>query len=281
MPSRRSDRGGAVRRQLERAEAEQPALNEAIEERRRFEEERDYLYRVGWEEFDSLDANTRQDLIRESAVFGGLSELFNAATSPRKVAMRAGAKEVLKRYVPNVARRLWARTPSRSERSLMDRIKQVRADRSTTKQQKKARIKEIEKDLAKNREGLIADSNKRAAESVARGEYSDVKAPKLLELLKDPKFMAALGLKTGSNYQTAIVRDALRSEDEQGNKQARGWIESVLALGENRLPRMSPEERELRRHQKELARSDDMYTATDEEYEAAFRRKAREDASHN
>lgn len=145
MPSRRSDRGGALKRQLARAETQQTDLAEAIEARQRFEAERDYTYRVGFEEWDNLDTDTRQDLIREAAVFGGLSNLAAAVTSPRRLGVSQGAKSLLSKLAPKLAKAIYGRAPSKSSKSLMDRIKKVRADRSA----KQKAIREIEKDLEK------------------------------------------------------------------------------------------------------------------------------------
>lgn len=126
MPSRRSDRGNASRRLDAKNKAKRADLESAIEERRRWESERDHLYRTGWENWDMLDNETRQDLVRESAVIGGLSALGDVATSPRRLGVNKGAKEVLKRMAPDLARKALAGKPRKAVVSLMDRLRKVR-----------------------------------------------------------------------------------------------------------------------------------------------------------
>jgi hypothetical protein len=126
MPSRRSDRGNASRRLIQKNEAKRADLEKAIEERTRWEDERDHLYRTGWENWDLLDNETRQDLVRESAVLGGLGAAANFATSPRRLGIQQGTKEFLKRIAPDLAKRVYAGSPRKAAQSLMDRLKEVR-----------------------------------------------------------------------------------------------------------------------------------------------------------
>lgn len=147
MASRRSNRGGGLRA-AERATAQNRAeFEQAEEERKRFEAERDHTLRVGWEEWDSLDTDTRQDLLRHT-LMGALSAVGGVATSPRKLGAQQGIKAALKRVAPGLAKRMFAGKPSKQTKSLMERINKVRSDRAA----KQERIAKIEKDLASRRD---------------------------------------------------------------------------------------------------------------------------------
>lgn len=266
MPSRRSDRGGALRRQLERAEEMQPELEAAIEERRRFEAERDYLYSVGWEEFDSLDTDTRQDLLRESAVFGGIEALLDVATSPRRVAMRAGARELLKRYAPRAAKALWGRGPSRSAKGLMDRIREVRANRNRIPDKPTAPNPNPDKPGAM----LPKDAIDQSARASNRVLYETIKhGPDI------PREVATQAVRAANSPALMNIREMLGNDETNIRPDLIQAIGDLFRAGERRVPVLSKEERKLRKKQekeeRERRRKDDPYTATDEEYNEVFR----------
>lgn len=140
-------------------------LNEAIEDRRRFESERDFLLREGWERIDELDTDTRQDLLRETLA-ARLGDVAGIATSPRKLAVNKTTKAALNKIMPGLAKRLFAREPSRYTVKLLDKLRKLRevGPRDRVKDFKrggpggetgnisKEQIKQIEKEIMRQAE---------------------------------------------------------------------------------------------------------------------------------
>jgi sulfite reductase beta subunit-like hemoprotein len=274
MPSRRSDRGGALRRQLERAEGQRPDLEKALEERRRFEADRDHTLRVGFEEWDNLDADTRQALVREGVVVAGASGLADLATSPRKLGLNQAVKGFLSRFAPGIAKGIFARSPRKEVVKLMDKIKKVRADRVKRREEREKAIREIQRDLDRRGPEILHDTARRKVRNrhMFKKRFGGARPFNGLEALKDPKFIMALGLKTGSDPRNAIIREMIQSEDEHGNREVVELAKRLLEAGEKRGINMSAAEEALVRHQqRKEQRRLERGELTEEEFQSLLR----------
>lgn len=304
MPSRRSDRGGALRRQLERAEAAEPELNAAIEERRRWENERDLAFREGWEEWDNLDTDTRQDLFRESVVVGGLGDVLSVATSPRRLGVSQATKAVLSRAAPELAKRLYAAKPRKAVKGLIERIKDVRrsrmSDSDKVAQQNKQYDEYIDEIWGATRSTRPAGSNTRPAGGdspyVRPGDINKIRAEILKNKESTPKdlLFVANTLRALTAAPVSNVRDAYYQSGGKSDL-AMTAIDKVLGAGEfsddpDNLRKLSVQERELvelnklkkmkreaKKRQRERELADRMDKASDQQYADAFRVQKKED----
>lgn len=228
MPSRRSARGSGLNLASRLGEQNAARVNADIEERRRFENERDYVYRQGWEDFDSLDADTRQDLLRESGVVGGFSTIANVAMSPRRFGASQATRAVLSRVAPELAKKVYAQKPSKAVKSLMTRLKAIRKKRAVDRQKKAERIERIERELEGRR---TVDQMKEFLRVLKKGEkreeppgISKEAMKEVQKTLKENKesintdwerTTIAQALKLGTNSSVLNARTAYETADKR------------------------------------------------------------------
>jgi hypothetical protein len=287
VPSRRSQRGKGLRAALERTQGAYDDFKEAEEDRARFDSEFEYWQSVGYEEWDNLDADTRADLLR-SSLGDVVSSVGSVAANRNPIA--AGGKKLLQRMAPNLAKRIYARSPSKGRVKLMDRIKKVRSDRAAKKQAHKEEIEKIESDLLMDKAlgrvgGRPASDYKPAA---SKDQIKEIEKANEAYRKGVEWWETTLGAGTIVGSQPLhlanqlSIRELLSRNEDEGFRirpEMRSLVNKLLEAGENRDgPVMSEAERKLREHRekKQKERSDNMYTATDEEWDAAFRRRAKE-----
>ena len=287
MPSRRSQRGKGLRAALERTQGAYDDFKEAEEDRARFDSEFEYWQSVGYEEWDNLDADTRADLLR-SSLGDVVSSVGSVAANRNPIA--AGGKKLLQRMAPNLAKRIYARSPSKGRVKLMDRIKKVRSDRAAKKRTHKEEIEKIESDLLMDKAlgrvgGRPASDYKPAAskDQIKEIEKGIAEHGKNFNWWEE---VLALGTVLGRDGRTISnqmsIRELLAKDEDQGFRirpEMRSLANKLLEAGENRGGAvLSESEQKLKEHKekKREKRSDNMYTATDEEWDAAFRRRAKE-----
>lgn len=282
MPSRHSQRGEALRRQLERAEAAQSELRAAEEERARFEDEFDYYQRVGFEEWDNLDNDTRADLLRAS--LGELVSSVGSAAANRNPAS-AAAKRGIRKMFPKLYKKIYARGPSKSREKLIDKIKRVRAERAASKAEKEKGIARAEAEIAILKLKNALGKGEKFKPAMGSKDYASTKGAIDKTKAATPWWESTIATGTGLGTRDAHsnlsswtnARELLANDSEKRGTRIKPELMSlanaILEAGERRgQAYLSSEERELRKKQREERRRDDPYTATDQDYEAAFRR---------
>lgn len=282
MPSRRSDRGNALRAQAAAAERDAPALEAALEERRRFEDERNHLLRAGWESFDTLDNDTRMDLLRESAAVG-FSGLTDLAGGPRRLGLSQAAKAYIKRMSPKLAQKLFAREPRQGTTNLMSRLRKMREGRRQAQSQRDKELQKIEERLNQPAQrpanpAMSREDARRVATEQLRQKKQETQLQKNMDIIADDLTTITAApvmnirdayYRSGGSDWTYDLVDRLLSAGEYGA--GRNDRKDSVELHRQREAKQFKEmKKKAKSNIRERNRANNMYSATDAEWAAAF-----------